>query len=107
MVRNLIFFEKSELPQITIFTPYNREEIRNPASKFVRQNRFNHEGKSVYYLASDIDTCISEVRVLVGEDISVAKFKSTQSLKLIDFSIDYKDISLETIKNDMYINGWK
>ncbi|WP_264230252.1 RES family NAD+ phosphorylase [Acholeplasma laidlawii] len=91
-------FAKESFPTMTVFTPHNREEICNPPSKFVRQNRFNHEGRSVYYLATDIDTCISELKVLVGEDISIAKFKSIDELKLIDFSIDYQNIGLEAIK---------
>lgn len=55
--------------------PYFGSAIEAPPSKFVKGGRFNREGISYLYLADNIETCISEIHLQVGQICSVAKFK--------------------------------
>lgn len=55
--------------------PYWGSAIEAPPSKFVKGGRFNREGISYLYLADNVETCISEIHLQVGQICSVAKFK--------------------------------
>ena len=60
-------------------------EIGPPPSKTTRGGRMNAPGISVFYGALDEDTCIAEVRALVGSQVVVAKFEPIRTLHLLDF----------------------
>ena len=60
-------------------------EIGPPPSKLVTGGRMNAQGISVFYGALDPDTCVAEVRPLVGSKVVVAEFELLRPLRLLDF----------------------
>lgn len=48
--------------------------------------RMNPAGIPVFYGAQDIDTCISEIRPSIGDEVAVGLFVTSQDLRLFDFS---------------------
>lgn len=63
----------------------------NPASelgpaptRFASNQRMSPEGISVFYGALDRDTCISEIRPLVGDALISGEFRVIRGLKLLD-----------------------
>lgn len=73
--------------------PYRNNEITAPPAHLAPSGRANKEGISYYYLASDIETTLSEVRPHPGEYVTVGIFDVNQSVNianLIDTNlIDY------------------
>ena len=59
-------------------------EIGPPPSKSATGGRMNAQGISVFYGALDPDTCIAEVRPLVGSKVVVAEFELLRTLQLLD-----------------------
>ena len=60
-------------------------EIGPPPSKSATGGRMNAQGISVFYGALDPDTCVAEVRPLVGSKVVVAEFELLRALQLLDF----------------------
>jgi len=67
------------------------ESIGPPPSNLARAGRMNAEGVRVFYGATDIDTCIAEVRPAIGSSTAVIMIESMRPLRLLDF------IKLETV----------
>jgi hypothetical protein len=65
--------------------PASEDRIR-PKPELVSDGRVNPRGIAYLYLASSIDTAISEVRPWMGEGISVAYFRTTRAFSLVDLS---------------------
>lgn len=65
--------------------PYSEVRMR-PRAEFAREGRANPKGISYMYLAMGRATAISEIRPWVDQEVTVAKFKALQELKLIDFT---------------------
>jgi len=62
------------------------EELGAPPSIYAKHGRMNSVGISVFYGASDIDTCIAEVRPPVGSDVVIGRFQFVKELTLLDFN---------------------
>ena len=62
-----------------------RCEIGPPPSESATGGRMNAPGISVFYGALDPDTCVAEVRPLVGSKVVVAEFELLRTLQLLDF----------------------
>ena len=60
-------------------------EIGPPPSKSATGGRMNTQGISVFYGALNPDTCVAEVRPLVGSKVVVAEFELLRTLQLLDF----------------------
>lgn len=62
----------------------NEGELRNPDPKKVNipDGRCNPRGVSYFYLSSEEDTCISEVKPMLKDVISIGKFKLKEDLEL-------------------------
>lgn len=56
-----------------------------PDSSFATSGRANSEGISHLYLASDVETVISEIRPSLGDVVFIGKFPIRQELKVVDF----------------------
>ena len=54
------------------------DEVRPPAG------RMNRKGVSVFYGASNLDTCVAELRPPVGSYVVAAQFKLEQTVELLD-----------------------
>jgi len=65
------------------------------------EGRANSKGIPVLYLATSLQTAISEVRPWIGSEVSVAQFKISRELKAIDLSVGHGESVLEhlTIAN--------
>ena len=64
-------------------------ERMRPLPNGARGGRANSAGIPVLYLASEVETAISEVRPWIGSEISVARFRITRDLKAINLSVKY------------------
>lgn len=63
---------------------YDNTEMGKPPEKIAKAGRANPIGISYLYTASDVQAAIAEVRPSVGDHISVATYKSMESLVLLD-----------------------
>jgi len=70
-----------------------------PQQHSAKEGRVNPKGIPCLYLSTDMETALSEVRPWVGSSISLGRFKTVKSLKVIDFS---KDDSKNMV---FYFNG--
>lgn len=77
-------FEKSSTKDY--FTPYQNEEIGAPPILIASAGRVNRPGVSYLYLASDINTAISEIRPHPGEKVSLGEFIAKNDLTIADVS---------------------
>lgn len=59
-----------------------------PRQYMAKEGRVNPKGIPCLYLASDMDTALSEARPWMGSSLSLGEFKVLRSLKVIDFSKD-------------------
>lgn len=76
--------------------PYFGSDIEAPPARFVHGGRFNREGISYLYLADNIETCIAEIHLQVGQICSIAQFECVKNGKYI--LIEKQDKSDEVSK---------
>ncbi|WP_160292558.1 RES family NAD+ phosphorylase [Burkholderia gladioli] len=62
-------------------------EIGSPPPHAARSGRMNAAGISVFYGATELETCIGEVRAPVGARCVVAGFDIVRELRLLDISV--------------------
>lgn len=55
--------------------PYFGSDMEKPPAKFVQGGRFNRQGVSYLYLADNIETCIAEIHLQVGQICSIVEFE--------------------------------
>ena len=63
------------------------KELSAPPPKFAKHGRMNASGISVFYGATDAETCIAEVRPPVGSHVVVGKFQILKDIRLLDLNI--------------------
>ena len=66
--------------------PYNGDEIKAPPPIHAIGGRFNRQGTSYLYLADDIETCLAEVHLQIGQACSIAEFICLDNIELIDLT---------------------
>jgi len=77
---------------ITTYLPYKGKSIGSPPLEKCDEGRMNRNGVSFLYLASDIETAISENRPSRKHRLSIGRFKRKSELWVADFNdINYKD----------------
>ena len=54
-----------------------------PPARFVKGGRFNRQGVSYLYLADNVETCISEIHLQVGQICSIVQFKCIKEGKYL------------------------
>lgn len=64
-----------------------KKDMGAPKPKLATAGRANSEGISHLYLASDINTVISEIKPSLNDIIYIGKFPITEELKVIDFRL--------------------
>ena len=69
-----------------------------PLEHSAQEGRINPKGIPVLYLATTPQTAISEVRPWIGSQISLARFKIVRSLKAINLSLGYGQMSIGHLK---------
>ena len=78
---------------------YGPERMK-PLKNRGREGRANPTGIPVLYLATTMQTAISEIRPWIGSEISVARFRIVRDLKAVDLSRQHGRFSLEYIMLD-------
>lgn len=68
-----------------VYEPFKYQDIGSVPVKKSQEGRLNKKGESFLYLATDIETAISEVRPDPDHIVSVAKFKLIDNIKVVDF----------------------
>ena len=66
--------------------PYYRSEIGAAPILYTKGGRFNREGTSYLYLGTDVNTCVSELRLQKGQICSIGKFKCIKEGKYFNLS---------------------
>ena len=63
--------------------PYFGNNMDKPPARFVQGGRFNRQGVSYLYLADNVETCISEIHLQVGQICSIVQFKCIKEGKYL------------------------
>lgn len=69
---------------------YKSELIKNfgvVPSELATNQRMTPEGISCLYLSTDINTCLAEIRAIVGQYVGIICLKSNRDLKLLDLNL--------------------
>lgn len=73
---------------------YGGERMK-PFSDRAKEGRANSAGISILYLASSEQTAISEVRPWIGSELSVAQFRISRDVKVINLSLGHGQTSFQ------------
>ncbi|WHI48959.1 RES domain-containing protein [Microbulbifer sp. VAAF005] len=73
-----------ELPEIIKSVPVS---LGSPPEQLATAGRMNPEGISVFYGATDANTCISEIRPAVGSYVVIGQFYPLRDLRVLDLSL--------------------
>lgn len=73
------------------FQGFDAEESTAPPKEFVSSGRANPAHIRYLYLSEDSVTPVYEVRPIVEQDVSVAKFVLQKDIKVFDFSLNIQD----------------
>jgi hypothetical protein len=74
---------------------YRHKDLTSPPPRIARNNRMSPAGISYFYGALRPETCISELRPTVGEQVVVAKFVAAKNLLVLDLTeTAHEEISL-------------
>ncbi|MDN5111032.1 RES family NAD+ phosphorylase [Aliarcobacter butzleri] len=89
-----------------IYKPYQYEEIAAVPIKNSQEGRLNKKGESFLYLATNIETAISEVRPDSGHIVSVAEFRLIDNIKVVDFDKAFIELSKneKTLKEFVFLS---
>ena len=84
LYRARVFANEREQLKEALEHPWNH--LGSPPSSIAKAGRMNARGISVFYGALEEHTALTEVRPPVGSKVTVAQFKITRSLHLLDLS---------------------
>ena len=70
------------------FLPYSIDSMLAPPPNKAREGRVNPKGIPCFYAANLFDTAVRELRPWIGELISVAIFRPSRDLKVVDLTKD-------------------
>lgn len=97
LYRAVCHYDEVELPDGGLdIRPASEDRIR-PKAELVTEGRANPKGIAYLYLASSIDTAISEVRPWLDEGISVAHFRTIREFSVVDLSKMHGQSSLSLL----------
>lgn len=81
------------------FKGWNAEDSGAPKADFVGNGRANPDHIRYLYLCEDSVTPIYEIRPIIGETVSVARFKLKKDVKLYDLTLNIHDIENNEVVN--------
>ncbi len=84
--------------------PLDHGEMGKPPPNLATLGRANPYGISYLYLAQTSDICIKEIRPNNGDTISIAKFRVTRQLQVIDLRRPREKISFLSLGSSSYID---
>lgn len=84
-----------------------KEQFGTVPKELSSDQRMSPFGIPALYLSSNEDTCISEIRAMVGQYVGIAKFEVFDSVRLLDIeklrkSVSLNSIFIENISNQIY-----
>lgn len=74
--------------------PFYGINIEAPPALYTQGGRFNRGGYSYLYLASDIETCLAEVHLEVGQKCSIGEFRCTKDIEILDLKKESQDLEM-------------
>lgn len=80
--------EGKVIETIKVPAPFGHDRMKPPIDK-AKEGRANPKGIPCLYLANDRETAMSEVRPWIGAMISLALFKTTKKLRLVNLSLHH------------------
>ncbi|MEJ1402437.1 MAG: RES domain-containing protein [Candidatus Sedimenticola sp. (ex Thyasira tokunagai)] len=83
MFRARLAKSNGALEEILKTTP---ESLGAPPGRYASAGRMNAEGISVFYGATDVDTCIAEIRAPVGSHVVIGRFVPLRELRILDLT---------------------
>jgi len=88
------------------YVPYSDDSISASPISRLSQGRLHRIGTSFLYLATDIETALTEVRPDPGHKVSIGCFKAIKKLKIADLDQAFIKLSKneETLKKYIFIN---
>lgn len=84
---------------IEVSAPYFANTLGAPPPLHSIGGRFNRMGCSFLYLASNIETCIAEIKLEVGQICSAGQFRCISNESYIDFRESTEDNFLKDLTN--------
>lgn len=97
LYRAVNHYDEFELPDGSMDIKPASEGRLRPNPELVSEGRVSPKGIAYLYLASSIDTAISEVRPWLDESISVAYFRTTREFSLVDLSKNHGQWSMSLL----------
>lgn len=79
------------------FKGWNAEDSGAPPADYIGNGRANPDHIRYLYLSEDSVTPVYEVRPIIGDTVSVAKFRLKKEVKLYDLTLDIHDIVNEEV----------
>lgn len=76
--------------------PYYDSDIGAPPPILATGGRFNREGTAYLYLSDDIETCLAEIHLQVGQKCSVSEFVCLNNIELLDLTKFDDDIEMQS-----------
>lgn len=88
------------------YIPYSHDKISAPPVTKVEQGRLNRNNVSYLYIATDIETAISEVRPHPGHKVSVGCFRLKNTIRIADLNNSFQFFSQneESLKSYTFLN---
>lgn len=71
--------------ELRAFVQASSRELGAPPPEKAQAGRMNAAGIAVFYGALDSDTCLAEMRPVLGGRVLVGEFRTTQALRVLDF----------------------
>lgn len=82
------------------FKGYNSSESGAPPAEKATIGRLNPEKVRYLYLSEDPCTAAYEVRPTIGQNVSIATFKTTTDIVIYDFARDFKPQEVDSLEHD-------
>lgn len=79
------------------FKGWNAQDSSAPPADYVGNGRANPDHIRYLYLSEDSVTPVYEVRPIIGQTVSVAKFKLQKDVKIYDLTLDIHDLIQDTV----------
>lgn len=86
--------------------PYFGNNMDKPPARFVQGGRFNRQGVSYLYLADNVETCISEIHLQVGQICSIVQFKCIKEGKYLFIENKSEEVLYDILTRPIH-NGTK
>lgn len=84
-----LLFRARRADTLEICKQYIDSAVKNispPPAKYAKEGRMNAKGVSIFYAATEKETCIAEMRTSIGSFVVLGQFKTEEPIRILDFS---------------------